>query len=387
MDTAISLISDVIILVFDLTLYMKLTALKKETPLYRGIMAGGAVTVMLLYVLAAYVLGVSYSAASFLCMTLPSFLLFFFLSKYKNARFLVTFCFVDTVTFIIAAIGKLALIVGGSHAGLLSCLVLLVLTVTTYLLIRPYCSRYRLLMDQVAKGWAPMAVSTVFIYILLVFSAAFPKPLAERLEYVPTYLFLCLTILSFYAVFITLIVQKAKLRQANALLQQQQYWHDLAYLDELTHLANSAAYAARTKELQQASGHRDDCGVMIFDLDDFKKINDNYGHHVGNEVLKKAGSFFLNTFPRDQYEFFRVGGDEFAAIVTGTNAKELEAATARINGTSLLTTPPCCYSCGCAMVDFSQEDAFEQALIQADKAMYRVKAGKKKPIRNPKKQK
>ena len=377
MDTFISLISDLIILIFDLCLYMKLTALKKDNKLYKGIMLIGVFLITAAYVIVAYGLHVSYSAASFLCMTVPSFLLFLWLSRYKNARFLVTFCFVDTVTFIIAAIGKIALIIGGAAGGILSCLVMLTLTVTTFLLLRPYCSKYRELMEQVSKGWAPMAVSTVFIYILLVASAAYPKPLIQRLEYLPIYLFLCCTILSFYFVFIILLLQKSKLRQANILLQQQQHWHDLAFLDELTQLANPAAYAARVKSLEKGEDRETVRAVMLFDIDNFKNVNDTYGHHVGNKVLKNTADFFRSTFPQQNYEFFRVGGDEFAAIVSGLSQEEIRKKVTEINEMPLKAQLGCTYSCGYAMVDFSLETPFEQAFIQADQAMYSVKSGKK----------
>ena len=376
-ETAVSLISDLIILIFDLSLYMRLTLLKKDCPRTRGIMYGGVCVITAAYVICAYVLHVPYSAASFLCMTVPSFLLFLFLSKYKTARFLVTFCFVDTVTFIIAAFGKIALILGGSVGGILSCLVLLILTSVTFRLVKPYCSKYRELQDRVSSGWAPMAVSTVFIYVLLIVSAAYPQPMITRLEYIPVYLLLCVTILSFYAVFIVLIMQKAALTKANRLLQQQQHWHDLAYLDELTHLANPASYAARTQELESSQSHDSNYSVLVFDIDNFKHVNDSFGHQVGNEVLQKTADFFMKEFSRENYEFFRVGGDEFAAIASGVTEAQVQQQVMKINQME----PDCklgySYSCGFSSVDFSRESAFETAFIEADRAMYAVKTAKK----------
>ena len=373
----ISLVSDLVILLFDLTLYTHLTLLKKETRLYKGLMYTGVTLITIAYVLAAYVFHVPYAAASFLCMTVPSFLMFLYLSKYKNARFLVTFCFVDTITLIIAACGKFCLVLGGTTGGLISCAVLTISSLSTYLLLRPYFPKYRELMDRVSKGWAPMAVSTVFIYILLVAAAAYPSAIITRLEYLPIYLLMCVTILSFYAVFIVLLIQKAKLTQVNTLLQQQQHWHDLAYLDELTKLANPAAYAARTEELQNLAPADTPYGIIIFDIDNFKNVNDTYGHHYGNEVLKKTAQFFLTSFPGEHYEFFRIGGDEFAAIVNGMSEKLIQDQVRGINAMELKQDLGCTYSCGYALVDFTSPKAFEEAFIQADQAMYTVKTAKK----------
>lgn len=310
-------------------------------------------------------------------MTIPSFLLFFCLSKYKNSRFLVTFCFVDTVTFIIAAIGKLGLILGGGYGGILSCLLLLALSLTTFLVLRPYYAEYRNLMEQVSTGWAPMAVSTVFIYILLILSTAFPLPLLQRTEYIPVFLLLCVTILSFYAVFIILIIQKGKLTRANLLLQQQRHWQELAYMDELTHLANLAAYSARTHELETEAIHDREYFLLVFDIDEFKAVNDTYGHLEGNEVLKKTANFFLNAFPGANYEFFRIGGDEFAAIASGVMEYEVQDKVRRINTMPKTDKLGCTYSCGYAPVDFGREKAFEQAFVHADEIMYACKSRKK----------
>ena len=300
METAISLLSDLIMLLFNLALYIKLTPLKKENALYRSLMYGGSCLIGLCYILTAYVFHMPYASASFLCLSVPSFLLFLSLARYKSSRFLVTFCFVDTVTFIIAGCAKILQLRGGLVSQLLSCGALLVLSLGSYILLRPYCSRYRALMEQVTKGWAPMAVSTVFIYILLIAFTAYPSPLKDRFVYLPLFFLLCVTILSFYVVFIVLIVQKAKLTRANLLLQQQQHWHELAYLDELTQVANQAAYADSTEELQNNRGQGRPCALLIFDIDNFKHINDTYGHHTGNTVLRQAASFFLSYFSQQR---------------------------------------------------------------------------------------
>lgn len=377
MDIVISLLSDLSILIFDLGLYMQLTPLAKETRLYKGIAQGGVILITLAYVITAYVLHVPYGAASFICMTLPSFLLFFCLSKYKNARFLVSFCFVDTVTFIIAAVSKIILLEFGTLGGIMSCLFVMLLCSIVYCMIRPHCPTYRALMEQVPHGWGPMAVSTVLIYMLLIVSVTFPTPLITRMEYVPLYMLLYLTILSFYMVFIVLIQQKAKLAKAYNLLQQQQRWHDMAYQDELTQLANHASYDARVTELEKSRPQDQPYAIMVLDIDNFKHVNDTYGHHFGDVVLRKSADFFQASFPETQYEFFRIGGDEFAAIVKGVSGDILQKEVRKLNQLPMQEDLPCTYSCGFALVDFGKPHAFESAFIKADESMYQIKSAKK----------
>ena len=217
----------------------------------------------------------------------------------------------------------------------------------------------------------------MFIYLLLTFTAISPKPLITRMEYVPSYALLCVTILSFYGVFIVLIVQKAQLGRANQLLKQQQHWHEMAYVDELTKLSNPAAYAARVEQIEKEDPHEINWFIMIFDIDNFKQVNDSYGHHVGNEVLQMAADFFSRNFPGNDYEFFRIGGDEFAAIARGLSLAEVQVQADKINSIAISRDPDCTFSCGFSQVDFSENDPMQQAFIRADHEMYRMKMGKK----------
>lgn len=98
------------------------------------------------------------------------------------------------------------------------------------------------------------------------------------------------------------------------------------YRDKLTGLRNPAAFMSKAVELDEQSLIRKDLayGVVIFDANFLKKVNDNYGHEAGNELLRHAAnvieSVFANSFT------YRTGGDEFAAILEGEdyeNRKEL----------------------------------------------------------------
>ena len=89
------------------------------------------------------------------------------------------------------------------------------------------------------------------------------------------------------------------------------------YRDKLTGLRNAAAFMSKSAELDERSKHEPDLkyGVVIFDANFLKKVNDNYGHEAGNELLRHAGSVIEKVFPNSLT--YRTGGDEFAAVLEG----------------------------------------------------------------------
>ena len=100
------------------------------------------------------------------------------------------------------------------------------------------------------------------------------------------------------------------------------------YRDKLTGLRNAAAYISKGSELDTQGKLISDLnyGVVIFDVNFLKKVNDQYGHGAGNELLCHASKVICKVF--DHSPVYRIGGDEFAAILEGQdyeNRKELLA--------------------------------------------------------------
>jgi diguanylate cyclase (GGDEF)-like protein/PAS domain S-box-containing protein len=97
----------------------------------------------------------------------------------------------------------------------------------------------------------------------------------------------------------------------------------LALLDNLTQLANRH-YLNREIEsrFEEYKRHAIPFGLLFIDIDHFKKVNDTYGHDVGDEVLRfVAQTFIANSRPFDLYG--RWGGEEFLAIIRNVNAADL----------------------------------------------------------------
>ena len=88
-----------------------------------------------------------------------------------------------------------------------------------------------------------------------------------------------------------------------------------AYTDRLTNLPNRAQFQARLQEELRRARHREDQLTVIFlDVDDFKRINDEHGHRIGDESLKLTADV-LRFNAREIDVLARYGGDEFAVLL------------------------------------------------------------------------
>lgn len=93
--------------------------------------------------------------------------------------------------------------------------------------------------------------------------------------------------------------------------QLEETIHFLAYHDELTGLANRTKFSAKYAETQ---GHHEPVALMFLDLDNFKEVNDTYGHEAGDELLKHIAGRLVSLV-RAQDMVCRLGGDEFVILL------------------------------------------------------------------------
>ena len=93
-----------------------------------------------------------------------------------------------------------------------------------------------------------------------------------------------------------------------------------ALRDSLSGLGNHRAFQEEMERAwATATRHNQPLALAIVDLDDFKKINDSRGHAVGDAIIRAAGTT-IATYLRRSDRAFRIGGDEFAIIMPGTDA-------------------------------------------------------------------
>jgi len=376
MDNTLGIIFEIALLVFNILIFMQLTVLKKDNVLTKAIMYAGSALVLGVYFTATYFFKLPEAVASFVFVTIPTAVFFWILSKYKDTRFFTTFCFLDTVTYVIAFFSRATELIWGQTAGAIGYAVAIVLMAAIYFKGRPYFKSYRTLVDKVKDGWGAMAIATFLIYVMLIFITTNPVPLAQRVEYIPNFAIVSVTVLAFYGVFLTSIVQKQKLSELNIQLLEEKKWHTIAYQDGLTKLDNRMSYMERINTIEREMSEKDILHAVIIDVDNFKRINDSLGHHFGDTILQKTADFIRKYFPMESYESFRIGGDEFAIIAKGVSTQDIDTHIKNLFQISKGEIG-CSLSIGFAQVVFGQNRALETAFELADRNMYLMKESRK----------
>ena len=104
--------------------------------------------------------------------------------------------------------------------------------------------------------------------------------------------------------------------------QAEQILQDKAQRDQLTKLLNKAAGRKRAEEYFNQFAGKLNCALLIIDLDNFKQVNDQYGHLFGDTVLTAVSKEIRKLF-RGQDIISRIGGDEFMVIMRGVSDRRL----------------------------------------------------------------
>ena len=161
----------------------------------------------------------------------------------------------------------------------------------------------------------------------------------------------------------------------------------LATHDTLTALPNRVLFFDRLEQtLKKSRRQKQHFALFFIDLDDFKRINDSFGHPVGDEVLKTVATFLSETI-RDSDTVARLSGDEFVVILDNVRShsdvesiaqKTLQAVAQPIELPEETVTITICM--GISIFPDDGED-IETLIRKADQAMYQAKQGNKNSYR------
>jgi diguanylate cyclase (GGDEF)-like protein len=132
------------------------------------------------------------------------------------------------------------------------------------------------------------------------------------------------------------------------------------------------------------SFHVNNLSIIYIDLDDFKKINDTYGHDIGDKVLKKL-SFVVKEEIREIDVIGRMGGEEFVVALVGATEEDAYKKAERIriaikNNLKIEELPNLIVtgSIGTASVRKTESKTISELITMADKAMYEAKKNRGK---------
>lgn len=168
--------------------------------------------------------------------------------------------------------------------------------------------------------------------------------------------------------------------QRRCIERQQKQLEQIAYHDSLTGLYNRHYFdGVVEKELSSLQRYGHESVLIMLDIDNFKRINDTYGHLVGDSVLKQLARLIVDNV-RKSDTVCRFGGEEFMILAPNTSLEEgfalaeklrqLIAARAFVTGA---TTSHITASLGVSLLPATGRRRFEKYFSQADDALYRAK--------------
>ncbi|MDY0327273.1 MAG: diguanylate cyclase [Arcobacteraceae bacterium] len=145
--------------------------------------------------------------------------------------------------------------------------------------------------------------------------------------------------------------------------------------DSLTGIHNRRAFVKQLHtQIKSASRYNETFGFIIFDIDYFKRINDAYGHQVGDDVLVTISNTIQETLREDDF-FARWGGEEFVIIAKYSDINSLEQLVHKLqNKLSIASFAPVSHlTCSFGITIYKDGDNDESIVKRADKALYVAK--------------
>ena len=206
-----------------------------------------------------------------------------------------------------------------------------------------------------------LRVSThpILISVAVLFSAVLLSLLALKPGYLPGFI-VGPAIATLFLAFIRMVVA---LRQAQEIGTER----TLARTDELTGLPNRRKFMAELIEFSNTQG-----ALLLLDLNGFKPVNDQFGHEVGDQLLRAVSQRFRRSLPSHS-TLARLGGDEFGALISGDLESTMEAALALHASVSYpLSIAGETIMIGVS-VGFVTNDGTRDMMHRADQAMYKAK--------------
>ena len=171
------------------------------------------------------------------------------------------------------------------------------------------------------------------------------------------------------------IDEHIKRRRAEERMQQErlEQARSLANIDALTGVKNKHAFleVEASMDHQIAERNEQPFAIVMFDVNDLKRVNDTAGHHAGDQLLRDACKIICNTFKHSPV--FRIGGDEFVVIARGEDYECLEERLAHMgdHNAEALRTDGVVIACGMAV--FGNDTCVATVFDRADRNMYENK--------------
>ena len=172
-------------------------------------------------------------------------------------------------------------------------------------------------------------------------------------------------------------------RMQLMLWMSREYLYMEAFIDPLTELLNRRGGNAVLAEEIQKISPESEVGIIMFDIDYFKKYNDTFGHEAGDGCLRMVGQTIRETLHKRTKLLIRHGGEEFAAIIFNTDKTELKEWAEKLRAAvyaKKLEAPVkdvadyVTVSIGTSIKKVMCKNMrYEELLLEADEALYQAK--------------
>jgi diguanylate cyclase (GGDEF)-like protein len=169
-------------------------------------------------------------------------------------------------------------------------------------------------------------------------------------------------------------VRKSFMNLLKELEKNIDYLYTIATIDEKTGLYNNKFFNTLSKiELEKAKRGKS-MSLLVIDLDKFKRVNDTYGHLVGDKILERLAKILLEQVRK--YDIVsRFGGEEFFVLFPDTNLKKAkkvaERLRKRVEGDKFMKKYTTTMSGGVS--EYGKGDSINKMTKRADKALYKAK--------------
>ena len=166
----------------------------------------------------------------------------------------------------------------------------------------------------------------------------------------------------------------AQVRQEESLEKRLAQAQSQANIDALTGVKNRHAYLVAEAQMdREIAEHRQPpFAVVIFDVNDLKKVNDTAGHQAGDQYIREACEIICGIFKHSPV--FRVGGDEFAVIVQGKDYASINGLLEQVSAHNHSASCSGGIVIACGMAKYESDECMATVFDRADRNMYENKS-------------
>jgi diguanylate cyclase (GGDEF)-like protein len=162
----------------------------------------------------------------------------------------------------------------------------------------------------------------------------------------------------------------------SEITQQENYKRELEYLsttDALTRIGNRRYFQMKLQEeIARSKRYKTPLSMILFDIDYFKQVNDQFGHDVGDQVLAEYADI-IHDLLRENDVFCRIGGEEFVIISPHTALEDARVVAEKVRHVVKESKKIVPITMSFGVVEYTMTESLESMFKRADQMLYKAK--------------